>query len=414
MSKHEYKMSRAERMRAEHEAKKLLQSRYFFNKFLHAMERSGLIGEKRNALVLLVVAASRVLDRPLNVFVRGRSSSGKNWLVTRVLNLLPKSVVTEITSASEHAWSYSGSNFRHRIVYLQERNEAAGTMDPIRLLISEGKIVRIVPKYEGGKLVTKKRIARGPVAAISTTTKNRLQIDDETRHISIWVDESEEQTRKIVGSYVSDIRQLSREELETWRMVNRILTKRIGTKITFPKWFPKVAEELFVGDLRVRRYFPAFVEACRTVCLMRLFQRHRKHSDGHLEVDFADFAITALIFDQVFVESLRLGAGVGEATRRLVEALVDETGKPVRAKDVARKLNISMDTAYRKLRSAEQAEVIRLANKPGKNNRKKYWALPAPRFVPDPKKLYRKLRLKEVVSFVHPLTGEQIVYTPRD
>ena len=188
--------------------------------------------------------------------------------------------------------------------------------------------------------------------------------------------------------------------------------KRLGTEITFPEWFEQIAEELFVGDLRVRRYFPAFVEACSTVCLIRSFQRDHNHSDVHLEVDFADFAITASIFDQVFVESLHLGAGVGEATRRIVESIANETGKPVRAKDVARKLNISMDTAYRKLRSAEQAGVIQLANKPEKSNRKKYWALPAPRFVPDPKKLFRKLRLKEEVSFVHPITGEQITYKP--
>lgn len=207
---------------------------------------------------------------------------------------------------------------------------------------------------------------------------------------------------------------MRRKELETWRMVHRILAERTGTKITLPRWFKQVAEELFVGDLRVRRYFPAFVEACSTVCLIRSFQRDHNHSVGHLEVDFADFAITALIFDQVFVESLHIGSGVGEATRRLVEAIADETGKPVRAKDVARKLDISMDTAYRKLRSAEKAGVIRLANKPEKSNRKRYWALPAPRFVPDPKKLFRKLRLKEEVSFVHPLTGEQIVYTPRE
>ena len=207
---------------------------------------------------------------------------------------------------------------------------------------------------------------------------------------------------------------MRREELEKWRMVHRILAGRIGTKITFPKWFEQIAEQLFVGDLRVRRYFPAFVEACSTVCLIRSFQRDRNHSDGRLEVDFADFAITALIFDQVFVESLHLGAGVAEATRRLVEAIADETGKPVRAKDVARKLNISMDTAYRKLRSAEQAGVIRLANKPEKNNRKKYWALPAPRFVPDPKKLFRKLGLKEAVTFVHPLTGERVVFESKE
>ena len=165
------------------------------------MDRAGLVGEEQNALALLIVGTSRILPRPLNVFVKGQSSAGKNFLVTRFLRLMPESAVVEITSASVEAWNYSGKDFQHRIVYLQEQNEAAGTIDPIRLLISEGKLIRIVPKYRNGKLVTTRQVARGPVAAISTTTKNRLKLDDETRHISIWVDESPKQTRRIVTLY---------------------------------------------------------------------------------------------------------------------------------------------------------------------------------------------------------------------
>jgi hypothetical protein len=395
-------------------ARKLLRSRNLFNKFLRAMKKLGLVGEEQNALVLFVVAMSCILDRPLNIFVKGSSSAGKNWLVTRVLKLFPKSAVMEITSASEQAWSYLGSALRHSVVYLQERNEAAGAMDPMRLLISEGKLVRIVPAYKDKKLVTNKRTSYGPVAAISTTTKNRLKIDDETRHISSWLDESKEQTRNILTSQFSDAGVLSRKELETWRMVHRILRKMIGTKVVFPNWFKQVSQEVFAGDLRVRRYFPAFIEACRTVCLIRSFQPGRKYRHGALEVDFADFAITTLIFDRVFVESLPpLGKAAGEVTRRDVEMIANETGKPVRAKHLARRFHISMDQAYSKLRYAAQVGVIRLANKPERGNRKEYWPVPAPRFVPAPKTMFRKLRFKEPVSFVHPLTGEQIVYKPR-
>jgi hypothetical protein len=412
VSKHK-KKNDSER-KVKHAARKLLRSRHLFNKFLRAMKKLGLVGEELNALVLFVVATSCILDHPPNIFVKGHSSAGKNWLVTRVLKLFPKSAIMEITSASEQAWSYLGSAFRHCIVYLQERNEAVGAMDPMRLLISEGKLVRMVSGYKDKKLVTNKRTTYGPVAAISTTTKNRLKIDDETRHMSIWVDESEEQTRKILTSQFRDAGVLSREDLETWHMVHRILRQEIGTKVVFPKWFEEVSKEVFAGDLRVRRYFPAFIEACRTVSLIRSFQPGRKHRNGALEVDFADFAITTLIFDRAFVESLPpLGKAAGEATRRDVEKIANETGKPVRAKDLVRKLHISMDQAYGKLRYAARVGVIRLANKPEKGNRKMYWPVPAPRFVPDPKTMFQKLGFKERVSFVHPLTGDQIVYKPR-
>ena len=197
------KFRRAERRRAKRKALKLLQSRHFFVKFLGAAKKAGLVGEELNALILLIVVVSRILDHPLCIFVKGRSSAGKNWLVSRVFRFLPKAAVAEITSVSDTAWSYSGDTFRHKVVYLQERNEEAGNVHPVRLLISEKRIVRSVTTWVGGERVTKKYIARGPVASISTTTKNQLEIDDETRHISIWVDESPEQTRRIITAYTN-------------------------------------------------------------------------------------------------------------------------------------------------------------------------------------------------------------------
>jgi hypothetical protein len=87
------------------------------NEFLLAMKKAGFVGEELNALALLVVAESRLLPRPLNLFVKGHSSAGKNWLVTRLFRLMPKSAVAEISSASDKAWNYSQSDFRHRVVY---------------------------------------------------------------------------------------------------------------------------------------------------------------------------------------------------------------------------------------------------------------------------------------------------------
>src|ERR1035441_2213064 len=124
---------------AEARARKLLRSPYFFNKYLSALEKAGLVGEWRNALVLFVVAVSRLFARPISAFVKGRSSSGKNWLVGRVLSLMPRGRVRELSSASDMAIQYSKDHFRHRVLFLQERHQSSGTVHPLRLLISEGK-----------------------------------------------------------------------------------------------------------------------------------------------------------------------------------------------------------------------------------------------------------------------------------
>jgi hypothetical protein len=365
-----------------------------------------------NALVLLIVVISRLLVRPLSAFVKGRSAAGKNWLARLILGLMPVDQVHEISSASKRAWNYSNDDFRHRVIYVQE---ASGATDPMRLLISEGKLIRIVTTWVNGKLVTEKFVTRGPVAAVSTTTRSGLEIDDETRHVSILIDESAEQTRRIVQSYTKQGPGLSQGERRVWRMVHRLLAKKADDlEIVFPDWFDEVADSVFVGDVGVRRYYPAFVEACRTVCLVRSFQRDRRQrTDGTLVVNFADFAITALIFERVFVESLRSQEGSALETQQAVKALSESMDdKPIQAADLSKEQGISLDRAYKLLREAEEAGTITRANEPERDNRKLYLPSPRPRFIPDPEMLFQTLDgVEDGVRFVHPLTGKWITYS---
>jgi hypothetical protein len=105
------------------------------------------------------------------------------------------------------------------------------------------------------------------------------------------------------------------------------------------------------------------------------------------------------------------GKGTGEATRRLVEEISREKNRPAGAMDLVHKLKISKDQAYGKLRYAAQLGVIVRANQPEKGNRKLFSPIPRPRFVPNPEKLFHELDdLKGEVRFVHPITGEWVVY----
>ena len=128
-----------------------------------------------------------------------------------------------------------------------------------------------------------------------------------------------------------------------------------------------------------------------------------------IQLTYADFAITALIFDQVFVESLRRKT-VNDLTRDDVQQLCAQKKRAIGVKDLARKLRIPRHQAYGRLHRAAVTGTIKQANKPEKTNRKLYVASSPPHFVPDPEKLFQKLKLRGPVRFVHPITGETIEY----
>jgi hypothetical protein len=391
----------------------LLRDEDFFGKLRNAIARAGIVGEVRNALAIYIIAISSLLERPLSAILKGRSSSGKNKVASVVLSLLPRSAVREITSSSKTAWNYSGDDFKHRVVYLPERNDVAGAVHPVRLLISEGKLVRTVTVRQGLETTTKKFVAEGPISAITTTTRDRIEIDDETRNVSIWVDDSSEQTRRIIERQLSPLPELDEDELEVWREAYKMTRKRSSVAIDRPDWLKEISDKVYTDDLRVRRYFPAFLTAIDTLAVLRSFQNHPDdyEDEESIPVDFDDYAKAECIFNGIFVDSLLKGDEKREETREAVQKISeDQDGIGADAEQLAKYLGISPDKAYARLRDALKSKAIVRANDPEKNNRKLYVSAEPPRFVPDPRDVAPLLRLKKPFTFVHPVTGKKLLF----
>jgi hypothetical protein len=398
-------------------ASRLLRSERFFRLYLNAAARAGLVGEEKNALVLFLVGISRLLSHPVNLFIKGASSSGKNFLAKTALKFFPPECVVEISSSSDTSWSYQGNNLEHRVVYIQEQNRATGNVHPARLLISENQLTRMVSVRSGQGFITKKSITKGPVACISTTTKDRLEIDDETRHLSIWVDDSPEQTRRIVQSQLHPSVKITDDELLIWHELQNLLKERAKVPIEFGAWSKQLGDQVWTGDVRVRRYFEAFMEVCRTVALVRSFRLREQQlmERGKLEVDFTDFAIANAIVDSALSQSLAYG---DEEDRQIHESLAEisqkKKGAPVEAAELAKKMGISKDRTYARLRAAVERGAVRRANKPNPGNKKLFLPSEGIRMIPDAFALFTKMNTARHMRFVHPVTGEVIEYGGED
>jgi hypothetical protein len=393
---------------------RLLRSPQFFQHFLDAVGRTGLVGEAQNALVIFIFGISRLLAHPLNVFVKGPSSSGKNFLVKSVLRFFPADCVEEITSGSGTSWNYQGHNLKNKIVYLQEENKSAGNVHPARLLISENQLVRMVSVRSGRSFKTVREVTEGPVACISTTTKDKLQVDDETRHLSVWTDDSAEQTKQILKAQLGSKEELADDDLKVWHSIQSLLAERAKLPIEFRGWIKQVVEDVWTGDVRVRRYFPAFMEACKVVCLLRSFRHDvdKIEKEAKLEINFSDFAIASLIFNSALSQSLSY---TDDDDRQLQDALtrISERTKGAGgdAKEVALELKIPKERAYALLRAAKNRGSIRRANKVTRGNKKRFLPAGISQMLPNPHAVFQKLgRTKSVLRITHPVTGTILEY----
>ncbi len=58
-------------------------------RFKEDVELAGLVGEKQNAVAVLLCAASAKLPKPINLTVQGASAAGKNHLTGMVARFIP-------------------------------------------------------------------------------------------------------------------------------------------------------------------------------------------------------------------------------------------------------------------------------------------------------------------------------------
>jgi hypothetical protein len=407
---------------AEKKALEILRLPSVLAQFVRDVGKGGLIGEQRNALALFVTAVSRLREKPLSVLVKGSSSSGKNFLVKSILRFLPRECVHEISSMSERSLNFmSQSELAHTILYFYEIDGRSRSVHPNRLLLSEGKLVHWYTTSSGrGSRETRGEVTGGPVACISTTTEDRLKIDDESRHLSLWLDESADQTRRIAAAYGAEISErIAPKQVLAWIAVQKLLETRRDWPVEAPDWLSRIVDFMPMGDVRIRRYWPAFVEACKTICLIHSFHRDdlKSKKPRDLKIHFGDFAVANLIFDEILAKSLARDAEDDDVrTAEMVARIGDERGlgKGVEAANLVHEPGVaSIDKAYRLLQRAERAGTIVRANGSGKNNLKLYVRAPDIGFVGNPQQVYNRIGERKPVEFIHPFSGALVRYGPK-
>lgn len=395
----------------EETAKSLLWSPDFFPKLVADIQMAGLVNERRNALATWIIGTSRLRRKPLNEIVKGVSSAGKNHLVKTVFKFFPRDAVVRASSLSERAIQYAGKSLKHKIFYLDELTRMN---HPLRQLISEGRTIHKVTEMHGKERVLVEYVTEGPVCGITTTTENALKIDDETRNFSLWINESYDQTKAISKALVSrELQVLSPARLAIWHEVQHRVAKISDVSVSTPLWFEDIVEKILpYGDVRIRRYWPAFLEACKVITLIRAATQTEKELQDGVTVKFQDFATAVCIFDKVIGESLtRAGRDEDMATADTVDRISRRLGQGVAAEDLVGEPGIrSLDRAYRLLRRANQAGTIYWSNLPGKNNEKRYMRREPTTFLGRPEVIVRQIGLRISGMYVHPITGKHVTY----
>jgi len=166
----------------------------------------GLVGEDKAAMLVYLAVVSRLLDRPVSAAVKGPSSGGKSYMVETVLRFFPEGAFHALTGGSERALVYSEEPLKHRTLVVYEAAGISGDLPSyfLRSLISEGCLRYETVESTKDGLKPKLIEREGPTGLIVTTTAVRLHPENETRLLSIPVNDTRDQTARVLLSLADE------------------------------------------------------------------------------------------------------------------------------------------------------------------------------------------------------------------
>ncbi|MDP2161196.1 MAG: CHC2 zinc finger domain-containing protein [Flavobacterium sp.] len=166
------------------------------------IEQSGIVGEQNSRLLLFIIASSYKTKQPLHAIVQGSSGSGKTHLISKIADIIPQEDVlrfTRITESSLYNWGeYELVNKLLIIEDLDGLKEEA--MFAMRELISNQRLSSSVSiKDKKGNIKSTKKEVKGVFSSLSATTKGEIYEDNMSRSFLLAVDESQDQTDRIIS-----------------------------------------------------------------------------------------------------------------------------------------------------------------------------------------------------------------------
>jgi hypothetical protein len=269
--------------------KHIAEDKQLIPRFIEMVHRSGVVHEQRNIVAIKLTVASRLLDEPSSLLIKGASASGKNTVIEKVLIFSRDGAdCIVLTAASAKALIYMEESLSHIAFYVPEAaalaQRANGDEDPfaamLRTMISERRIVYHVSEQiedENGKRWRSRRIEKpGPVGLLMTTARENVEEELETRLIGIHSDESVGQTRAVLTAAAA--RAMGRttpptaDEIEAWREFEDYLRLDSPYRVVVP-FADKIAIRANPNAVRMRRDFSSVMALTMGSAVLHKAQR---------------------------------------------------------------------------------------------------------------------------------------------
>lgn len=345
------------------QTKAFLQKENLIRELNNLIGKSGIVGEEKNRIFLFAIASSHKMKDTLHALIQGSSGSGKTHLLSKIAALMPQERVVKFTRVTENSfYNYDEFFFKNKLICLEDidglKEEALFAW---RELISNNQLSSSTSqKDENGNIRSAQRIVRGPMASICATTHGAIYEDNMSRLFIIAVDESSEQTSRIMdyqslaASGIAD----KEKENEAREFLQNCIRMLKPMKVINP-YADKI--KLPPQAHKIRRLHELFLSFVKQITLLHQYQRKRD-GQGRIVTEPEDLKIAVeIMFDSIFLKVDELDGSLRQFFEKLKEYVLEKENPQnyeFTQREVRQALNLSKTSLFRHLNSLIELEYI--------------------------------------------------------
>lgn len=329
------------------------------------IEKAGVVGEENTRKLLFVIASTYKMSHPLHALVQGSSGSGKSHLINIIGQCLPPEEVISMTRVtSKSFYHYNKDELVDKLILIQDYDGLDEEAQyAFRELQSAGNISSSTTyKDRSGNIVSCVKNVRSHFASLLATTKAEVYYDNMSRSVIIGVDETDEQTMRIIEYQNKRLAGLIdlREEHKAKEFIQNCI-RCIKPYEVVNKYADKIILPIEAKMLRrLNSHYQAFV---KQITILHQYQRKRD-PQGRLIAEPEDLKIACdILFDAIMLKVDDLDSSLRHFFDRMKEFIKKQAGGKqsdyqFTQRDVRLALNVSKTQCFRFMEDLELLEYV--------------------------------------------------------
>lgn len=290
------------------------------------IEKAGIIGEENSRLLLFLITISYLNKSPLHGIVQGSSGSGKTHIISRIADLMPQEDVLRFTRITESSlYNWGEFDLFQKIIIIEDLDGLKeDALYALREFISN-QVLRssVTIKDKKGNNKSSHKIVKGQFSSLSATTKGELYEDNMNRSFIVAINESEEQTEKIISC------QNRRNAGEIDRSIQEKAISFIQKIVRNLKHYevinPYATQIQLPNNVKnKRRLNEMFQSIIKQITLIHQFQREVKNGFLVTEIEDIENAVE-ILFESIILKIDELDGSLRQFFEKLKKAFKEES-----------------------------------------------------------------------------------------